>query len=104
MKIGIKILLGISFFLSVSAKSQTTDTCQEKGTIISFNPDKCYGCWGWTIALDTGTIKTDDLNGHIFGYEFTEPMRVRVTVGQRKTTGSGKLTMYHEVLCARKEE
>jgi hypothetical protein len=97
------IALVLSLLSACLLQAQEQDTCQERGTILHFNPDKCYGCWGWTIALKNDTIKTDDLNGGIFGYDFTEPLNIRVTVGERKYYGT-RPTLYHAVLCAKKVE
>tara|TARA_R110000868_G_scaffold334999_2_gene595721 strand:+ start:421 stop:732 length:312 start_codon:yes stop_codon:yes gene_type:complete len=87
---------------SSSVNAQVKNTCLEKGTILHFDSRKCGGCWGWTIALKNDTIKTDELNAKTFGYDFSKPMPIRLTVGKiNKSAGSRR---YYEILCAIKEE
>ena len=97
----IPIILVAILYLSypvTDLNAQVQDSCAEKGQIIKFTSEKCGGCWGWTIALENDTIKTDELDGLIWGHDFKEPLAIRVTIGKMKS----KLR-YYEILCIRKE-
>ena len=99
-----QIILVALFITICSLKqlnAQVQDTCFEKGNIIHFNLNKCGGCWGWTIALKNDTIKTDELDGRIFGHDFKQPMAIKLTKGKIKSK-MGSLP-YYEILCVNRK-
>jgi len=50
--------------------------------VLSFNPEKCSCCWGWTIKFDNDTIKSASyiLEKHI-GYNIINPTKVYIEIG-----------------------
>lgn len=54
------------------------------GLIIGFNSTKCFGCWGWIIAVENDTIKSAKLNSDIFSYDINDPIPIRLTLGKKE--------------------
>jgi len=103
-----KLIFGIALFTLVTFLSKNDQfRCESEAEIISFNPQKCGGCWGWIIKVGTDTIKTtDDLNigiGKNFGYRFNDPEKVYITLGDSITMYSRDYT-YYQVRCIEKRE
>ena len=48
-------------FVSTGFTILNENECVKEGVILKFNPQKCMGCWGWTIKVGKDTIKTDHL-------------------------------------------
>ena len=60
-------------------------TIESNAQVLSFNPNKDICSWGWTIKIDSDTIKSDDeLIGKAVGYEINEPVNVFIQLGQKK--------------------
>ena len=77
----------ILFFLLIGCIScdKSENSLKPNATIIGFNPDKCYCCWGWTIKTGIDTIKSDDIIiGETIGYNITYPVTVYIEIGELK--------------------
>ena len=52
------------------------------GLILSFNPDKCNGCWGWIIKIGKDTIKTDYLpfekSSSVKEMKYPQPVKIEI--------------------------
>jgi len=83
----ISLILTLNFTLGfsnnkISIKEKKGDD-KVYGTILSFNSEKCNGCWGWIIKIGKDTIKTNDLP--FITTKLTElkyPQAVHVVVGE----------------------
>lgn len=87
MKKFIFIILSILTISTSCEKNENTQTSNAE--IISFNPEKCLCCWGWTIIIENDTIKTDDvIIGETVGYEIINPISVYLELGEKIKTCS----------------
>ena len=80
-----KIIFVILSILTI-ATSCEKNTNSQKGNaeIISFNPDKCSCCWGWTIIIENDTIKADNvIIGETVGYDIINPISVYLELGEK---------------------
>jgi hypothetical protein len=65
------------------------DKLESNAQVISFNPEKCGCCWGWTIKMGNDTIKSDDgIIGQRIGFCFNNPMKVYIELGELEKTCS----------------
>lgn len=56
---------------------------KSNATIIGFNPNKCYCCWGWIIKTGNDTIKSDNIIiGETIGYDIHYPVNVYIEIGE----------------------
>lgn len=53
--------------------------CENEGEIIGFDLRKCGLCW--IIKVGNKVIKSSKLNMEDFGYQFDEPLKVYITIG-----------------------
>ncbi|NQY11415.1 MAG: hypothetical protein HRT71_18105 [Flavobacteriales bacterium] len=78
-----KILITIIGLISISIIGYgQTDGCMEEAEIIGFDATKCRPCWGWIIKVENDTIMSEKLDRDKWGYDFSEPTKVTITVGK----------------------
>ncbi len=74
-------------------------SCEKKelmsyAEVLSFNPDKCGCCWGWTIKVGNDIIKSADTRlADIVGYEFDKTIPIYLELGKRGNI----CTSYYEI-------
>ena len=62
--------------------------------VLSFNPEKCGCCWGWTIKVRNDTIKSADSRlADIVGYEINKPIPIKLELGE----GEKFCSLYYEI-------
>jgi hypothetical protein len=101
------ILLIINL-LGLLSCERSENALQPNAEVISFNPEKCLCCWGWTIKIGDVFIKSaDGIIGDAVGYEITKPVEVYMELGnlERICSDSGfpenNSIDYHKVLSIR---
>jgi hypothetical protein len=76
-------LIVIAFLFTLSCEKESS-TKSKNAEIISFNPDKCMCCWGWTIKIGDDLIKSDDPRLEaIAGFDIEVPVGVHIELGTK---------------------
>lgn len=71
------------FFLILTSCSKGND--KPNAYVLRFNPDKCFCCWGWDIAIGNDTIRTDNaIVGELVGHEITNKIPVYIKLGEKQ--------------------
>jgi len=94
-------VLKLFVLLSVIAACDKEDQnviCKNEGEIIDFDSLKCGTCWGWIIKVGNDTIKSREIDSDIFGFQFDQPLKVNIKVGDALKEGTNDFP-YFEIEC-----
>ena len=97
-------LITLSIFLILITNCEKKEELVNKtfdATVVDFETDLCYCCWGWIIEVGSQTIKADSIPGISISENLVFPFDVRISIGNQSRDCSelSKLNYYEIKEC-----